>query len=409
VSRRSLRVALLASSALLSLVFATGAGAAVHVETPAGHVVSDTSADLYGMAYSYMGGTVSEPVSYHFEYGTTNAYGSATPERTGKNNLPAETIAGLTPGTLYHVRLVATDADGTVASSDATFTTSTPVAGPPPPAGPQGPADTDGDRVFDLGDQCPSEPGTVDAFGCPDPDADHLGGADDKCPTQAGTRRASGCPDADNDGVSDATDKCPNSSGDEYTHGCDDTDEDGVDGTTDKCPSMYGPQRADGCPLARFTAALLWTRPVQTKNLGISGVIIGCLYRTKARGCSFDVTVKLTAASARELHVSDPTIFSVHGQATKREHYTNGGGFDRFDKSQIVIAPAMAAALAKARRVTFEVSGSYHWASEKDQALKTTGGKTVERYTLTRKGVHNYHKGLFSKQPALKPQPPEEG
>ncbi|MGI8654211.1 MAG: GDSL-type esterase/lipase family protein [Pyrinomonadaceae bacterium] len=64
---------------------------------------------------------------YHFEYGTTTAYGSVTPSAT----LPAgrfdvqvtPTLSGLTPGTLYHFRLRATNAAGEAVTSDDTFTT----------------------------------------------------------------------------------------------------------------------------------------------------------------------------------------------------------------------------------------------------------------------------------------------
>jgi hypothetical protein len=66
--------------------------------------------------------------TYHFEYGPTSAYGTSTAE----GSLPARVdpvavsaaLDGLAPGTTYHVRVVATNADGTNASGDGTFTTS---------------------------------------------------------------------------------------------------------------------------------------------------------------------------------------------------------------------------------------------------------------------------------------------
>jgi hypothetical protein len=65
--------------------------------------------------------------TYHFEYGTTNAYGSSTAEGSLTAGVDAVAVSavldGLAPGTTYHVRLVATNADGTNASADATFTT----------------------------------------------------------------------------------------------------------------------------------------------------------------------------------------------------------------------------------------------------------------------------------------------
>jgi hypothetical protein len=64
--------------------------------------------------------------TYHFEFGTTTSYGSSTAEATAGGVAPVAVsadLAGLAPNTTYHVRLVATNVDGTGASSDATFTT----------------------------------------------------------------------------------------------------------------------------------------------------------------------------------------------------------------------------------------------------------------------------------------------
>jgi CSLREA domain-containing protein len=64
----------------------------------------------------------------HFEYGTTAAYGSSTPDVAVPAGVEAVAVSadlpGLAAGTTYHVRLVATNADGTSASDDASFTTS---------------------------------------------------------------------------------------------------------------------------------------------------------------------------------------------------------------------------------------------------------------------------------------------
>jgi hypothetical protein len=63
----------------------------------------------------------------HFEFGTTNAYGTSTPDiavPAGVEAVPVNAgLNGLAANTTYHVRLVATNADGTAASSDASFTT----------------------------------------------------------------------------------------------------------------------------------------------------------------------------------------------------------------------------------------------------------------------------------------------
>ncbi len=64
---------------------------------------------------------------YHFEYGTTEAYGSSTTEASAGSgvghvrvNAP---ITGLAPETLYHYRIVASSSRGTTVSGDQTFTT----------------------------------------------------------------------------------------------------------------------------------------------------------------------------------------------------------------------------------------------------------------------------------------------
>ena len=75
--------------------------------------------------------------TYHLEYGKTTAYGSVTPEPDAElaDNLTPEhvthAIAGLTPGTTYHYRFVATNPSGTTLGADNEFTTfASPAVGP---------------------------------------------------------------------------------------------------------------------------------------------------------------------------------------------------------------------------------------------------------------------------------------
>ncbi|MGI6342142.1 MAG: BACON domain-containing protein [Bacteroidales bacterium] len=64
--------------------------------------------------------------TYHFEWGTTEAYGNTTttqslPAGTTAVNVSAD-LSGLTPGTTYHYRITATNSDGTSYGLDKTFT-----------------------------------------------------------------------------------------------------------------------------------------------------------------------------------------------------------------------------------------------------------------------------------------------
>jgi hypothetical protein len=77
--------------------------------------------------------------NFHFEYGATTAYGHSTPESApvgfdASSHAVFSSIAGLSPGTTYHFRVVATNSDATTNGPDATFATypSPPSFGPCP-------------------------------------------------------------------------------------------------------------------------------------------------------------------------------------------------------------------------------------------------------------------------------------
>jgi hypothetical protein len=73
------------------------------------------------------------PTSFHFQYGATPSYGltTAPQNRTGNTFQAAgANVPGLTANTLYHFRVVASNAAGTTMGSDRTFTTLT-ATGPP--------------------------------------------------------------------------------------------------------------------------------------------------------------------------------------------------------------------------------------------------------------------------------------
>lgn len=78
-----------------------------------------------------------EDTKYHFDYGTTTAYGTSTPDQgpvggnAGKS--ASADLTQLAPSTTYHYRLVASNPSGTTPGTDKTFTTL--AAGQAPPGG----------------------------------------------------------------------------------------------------------------------------------------------------------------------------------------------------------------------------------------------------------------------------------
>jgi phosphodiesterase/alkaline phosphatase D-like protein len=97
--------------------------------------VADRSAALHGTINPNGGAT-----TYYFQWGLTAAYGVNSVARSaGAGTKPVSVrapAASLIPGTTYHYRLVATNASGTAAGADRTFTT----AGHAPPVVATGPA-----------------------------------------------------------------------------------------------------------------------------------------------------------------------------------------------------------------------------------------------------------------------------
>lgn len=97
--------------------------------------VGQTSATLHGAVNPNGSST-----TYFFQWGLTNGYGdNGKPHSAGsgtKTTSVTETAGGLTPGTTYHYRLVATNQFGTTVGADRKFKT----AGHPPPGATTGPA-----------------------------------------------------------------------------------------------------------------------------------------------------------------------------------------------------------------------------------------------------------------------------
>lgn len=68
-----------------------------------------------------------QATTWSFEYGTSTSYGSTTPAKSAGSGTTATSVSaavsGLTPGRIYHYRLVATSAAGTSRGVDRSFTT----------------------------------------------------------------------------------------------------------------------------------------------------------------------------------------------------------------------------------------------------------------------------------------------
>lgn len=95
------------------------------------------TATSIGSTGATLNGTVDpnkQSTTYNFQYGPTTSYGTTTPAGTAAGNAAksvSASITGLTPSTLYHFRLTATNASGQTIGQDMTFTTT--AAGTPPP------------------------------------------------------------------------------------------------------------------------------------------------------------------------------------------------------------------------------------------------------------------------------------
>jgi hypothetical protein len=119
---------LIAALAATLLITAT-AQAAVPTATTGGVTgVTQTGAVLHGTVKPN-----GQDATWHFEIGPTTAYGAATGEQgpivagSGAKGVAAD-VGGLAPGTIYHYRVVATNASGAIPGKDRTFTTRSAVS-----------------------------------------------------------------------------------------------------------------------------------------------------------------------------------------------------------------------------------------------------------------------------------------
>ncbi|MEA2397565.1 MAG: hypothetical protein QOK25_1121 [Thermoleophilaceae bacterium] len=97
---------------------------------PLAPTVATGTASAVGLTTATLHGTINPnacATTYHFEYGTSTAYGQRTPDQTlpvGTSTQPVSaTIGGLPPGTAHDFRLVTSSAIGPASGTNAAFAT----------------------------------------------------------------------------------------------------------------------------------------------------------------------------------------------------------------------------------------------------------------------------------------------
>jgi phosphodiesterase/alkaline phosphatase D-like protein len=122
--RKIVLMSLVVSLAVVAVAWAASTPA---VGTGSATAISNSGAVLHGTVNPDGSST-----AYNFQYGPTTAYGAYSKTSHVSGSAAAaitETLGGLTPGTLYHYRIEATNKLGDAVGSDHTFTTT----GHPPP------------------------------------------------------------------------------------------------------------------------------------------------------------------------------------------------------------------------------------------------------------------------------------
>ena len=121
-TRRGTSAALAALALALAVPAMAAAATKPGATTLAASKVTITTATLNGQVNPH-----GSPTVYYFQYGTTTAYGSRTPDvAVGSGTVSAKVavpVAGLAPNTKYHFRFVARNALGTTPGADRVLTT----------------------------------------------------------------------------------------------------------------------------------------------------------------------------------------------------------------------------------------------------------------------------------------------
>jgi hypothetical protein len=110
--------------------YGTSYGADETVSTGTEPGVETGAATAVGYNNAALGGAIDPngtEISYYFEYGSSEAYGSRTAESTAGSGMAnvqeTQNVFGLEEGTTYHFRIVATSSYGTTYGADRTFST----------------------------------------------------------------------------------------------------------------------------------------------------------------------------------------------------------------------------------------------------------------------------------------------
>jgi hypothetical protein len=421
--RLALLLALLVLGAALcsSLAVAGTATAAPTATTTSATDLEQTRARVRGNITESSAGA---PVQYYFDYGTTTAYAGRTStefDYGADSGNVSRIVEGLSPGTVYHYRVVALKDGNTVLGNDMTFTTSAPPASPDTdgdgypdnqdscpnqPGGPAGPGygqgcppptDSDGDGYADNQDACPGQPGGPGGpgygQGCPAPpdsDGDGYPDSQDACPGQpggaGGLGYGQGCPvppDSDGDGYRDSEDPCPaqaGTGGNGARPGCPDPgpdrDGDGVPDAQDECPDTGGGASTGGCGV--FRALIVSSDGRDLSKLAKDPVFNQAqCYASRGETCSFHAKLTLDAASAKKLKLRNRTIGDVRIAKTTKEQKA----YDlRYVNFRWDFSKAEERALAKASSVKLTMSGTYTRGSDAPKAFTPVTWKAVDGY-----------------------------
>ena len=124
----------------LALILALGATAAAAATAPSAATIPAFA--LQGGKSALLGGRVNpngSATTYWVEYGATTGYGASAPASEDaaagsgeQDKVVTQEVSGLTPGTVYHYRLVAKNAEGETPGEDLTFKTASAPQQPAP-------------------------------------------------------------------------------------------------------------------------------------------------------------------------------------------------------------------------------------------------------------------------------------